>query len=87
MTTAVSCPSSGSGVCGNRGVCKTVAEIAASTITTTFTLAGYVYGTDPNAVATWDANMVQGCYCDKVHEKRGIDVRYKGHDCSRSECD
>lgn len=82
----MSCPGSDDSVCSRRGVCKTARELAALTPTTTlFGTMGFVYGVDPNAVATWDADMVQGCYCDKVHSHRSTSVRYTGYDCAKSE--
>jgi hypothetical protein len=35
---------------------------------------GVSYGSVPNALATWDALVVQGCACD---------VGWSGHDCAR----
>lgn len=82
----MSCPSSGDTECNGRGVCKTVRELAALTPTATlFGTMGFAYGSDPNAVATWDADMVQGCYCNKVHSHRSTSVRYMGYDCDKSE--
>uniref|UniRef100_K3WZS8 EGF-like domain-containing protein n=1 Tax=Globisporangium ultimum (strain ATCC 200006 / CBS 805.95 / DAOM BR144) TaxID=431595 RepID=K3WZS8_GLOUD len=82
----MSCPRNGDGVCSNRGVCRSARELAALTPTTSFTTAGFVYGSDPNLVATWDADMIQGCYCDKVHQHRGTEVRYTGYNCAKLPC-
>uniref|UniRef100_H3HBA6 EGF-like domain-containing protein n=1 Tax=Phytophthora ramorum TaxID=164328 RepID=H3HBA6_PHYRM len=83
-TCAVSCPTSNGAVCNNRGTCRTLRELAALTPTTSYTTAGFVYGSDPNALATWDADMVQGCYCDKVPLDRGKSVRYSGYSCAKT---
>ncbi|KAL4138227.1 hypothetical protein PRIC2_001734 [Phytophthora ramorum] len=82
----MSCPTSNGAVCNNRGTCRTLRELAALTPTTSYTTAGFVYGSDPNALATWDADMVQGCYCDKVPLDRGKSVRYSGYSCAKTPC-
>lgn len=82
----MSCPTSNGAVCSNRGTCRTLRELAALTPTSTFTAAGFVYGSDPNALSTWDADMSQGCYCDKVPLDRGKNVRYSGYSCSKTPC-
>ncbi|KAG6965948.1 hypothetical protein JG688_00006988 [Phytophthora aleatoria] len=46
----------------------------------------FEYGSDPNALSTWDADMVQGCYCDKVPLDRGKNVRYSGYSCAKTPC-
>ncbi|KAK1934620.1 Tenascin-X [Phytophthora citrophthora] len=73
-------------ICNNRGTCRTLRELAALTPTTSFTAAGFVYGSDPNALSTWDTDMAQGCYCDKVPLDRGKSVRYSGYSCSKIPC-
>ncbi|KAF1334202.1 hypothetical protein FI667_g1940, partial [Globisporangium splendens] len=83
---SVSCPRNGDGVCSNRRVCRSARELAALTPTTSFTTAGFVCGSDPNLVATWDADMTQGCYCDKVHQHRSTEVRYTGYNCAKFPC-
>ncbi|DAZ96526.1 TPA: hypothetical protein N0F65_008077, partial [Lagenidium giganteum] len=80
------CPGSDIGLCSGRGRCKTAKEIARLTLTDAFTPAGLQYGVDPNNPATWDADMVQGCYCDKVPARRGTGERYTGYDCSSAPC-
>ncbi|KAF1781237.1 EGF-like domain, extracellular [Phytophthora cactorum] len=80
----LSCPTSNEAVCNNRGTCRTLRELAALTPTATFTTAGFVYGSDPNALSTWDADMAQGCYCDKVPLDRGKNVRYSGYSCAKT---
>ncbi|ETO75683.1 hypothetical protein F444_08762 [Phytophthora nicotianae P1976] len=82
----MSCPTSNGAVCNNRGTCRTLRELAALTPTATFTAAGFVYGSDPNALSTWDADMAQGCYCDKVPLDRGKNVRYSGYSCAKTPC-
>lgn len=77
----VSCPSHNGAICNDRGTCRTLRELAALTPTSTFTTANFVYGVDPNALSTWDADMVQGCYCDKVSLDRGKNLRYGGYSC------
>ncbi|KAE9026716.1 hypothetical protein PR002_g10844 [Phytophthora rubi] len=82
----MSCPTSNGAACNNRGTCRSLRELAALTPTTLYTAAGFLYGSDPNALATWDADMVQGCYCDKVPLDRGKLVRYSGYSCSKIPC-
>lgn len=71
-------------MCSDRGQCRTARELAALTPTAAYGSAGYVYGADPNAVATWEADMVRGCYCDKLYQDRGASVRYSGYNCAAS---
>ncbi|KAJ8544558.1 hypothetical protein ON010_g11709 [Phytophthora cinnamomi] len=82
----LSCPISNAAVCSNRGTCRSLRELAALTPTALYTTAGFIYGSDPNALATWDADMVQGCYCDKVQLDSGKSVRYSGYSCSKIPC-
>ncbi|CEG43460.1 Teneurin-1 and related extracellular matrix proteins, contain EGF-like repeats [Plasmopara halstedii] len=82
----MSCPSRNGAICSDRGTCRTLRELAALTPTTTYTTAGFIYGVNPNAVSTWDADMIQGCYCDKVPLDRGKNVRYEGYSCSKTPC-
>jgi hypothetical protein len=71
-------------MCSDRGQCRTAREMAALTPTAAYGSAGYVYGVDPNAVATWEADMVRGCYCNKLYQDRGASVRYSGYNCAAS---
>lgn len=82
----MSCPTSNGAVCSSRGVCRSLRELAALTPTSTYTTAGFAYGSDPNSMATWEADMVHGCYCDKVTLDRGKAVRYSGYNCAKIPC-
>jgi len=70
--------------CNGQGDCMTLAEIAAT--------AGTTYGSDPNAMATWDAHKVTGCVCDAYKYAyegdgaRGDVPDYFGYDCSLRTC-
>jgi hypothetical protein len=70
-------------MCSGQGICRSAREIAALTQTSDFVNAGYSYGTDPNEISTWEADMIQGCWCNKFYDKRGKHLRYKGYDCSK----
>jgi hypothetical protein len=73
----VSCPVVDGAVCSGRGLCKTARDIARLTETTDFVRAGFDYGTDLNAFATWDADIMQGCWCNKVKLPSGLMVFWK----------
>ena len=49
------------------------------------------YGSDPNAVSTWDANRITACVCDSYDfsfepGNRGDVPDWIGHDCSLRTC-
>ena len=49
----------------------------------------YDYGVDPSVASTWDANMIQQCYCDRFDYLANDDDRlpaYAGLDCSARAC-
>lgn len=69
--------------CNEHGRCLTLAEIAS--------LHGRTYGTDPNAMETWDAHRVTACVCDTYDFSFGIGhdgnvTDWVGFDCSQRTC-
>lgn len=57
----MSCP--GDPTCNDHGQCLTMGELA-ELAHVNGDLGGFTYGATPNDPATWDYEMVQGCYCD-----------------------
>lgn len=71
--------------CSGNGQCKSMAQLAKLS-TTDGVANSFTYGLVPNKVATWDAEMLYGCYCDKAffwEPDRNQSVDYM---CSRRPC-
>ena len=61
----LSCPynSTDGAVCGNKGVCLSMSQWAAKSTNPQGTVLGLSYAGSTSA-ASWDAGVVQGCFCD-----------------------
>ncbi|KAF0692736.1 Aste57867_16194 [Aphanomyces stellatus] len=76
------------GNCNGHGTCKTMQQLAA-VATSNGNLLGVTYGLTPNNVPTWDATMIQGCFCSQ-HQYMGPYVSavddFMAYDCSARTC-
>lgn len=89
----MSCPGWENGdletVCSGHGRCLTMAEAADRALDSYGDPGGFTYGLDPSVPPTWDAHMIQQCYCDRFHYLVNEADRlpsYTGLDCSKREC-
>lgn len=74
----MTCPGSDSpyGACNGHGRCMSMSDLA-TYARTNGDVTPFVYGADPNNLATWDGPQVFGCFCDKG---------WTGYDCSQRKC-
>jgi hypothetical protein len=73
------------GMCSGNGLCKSMRQLAVvGTVNGDST--SVTYGATPNTVATWDADMIFACYCDKgfyLEPDRNSSIDFM---CSRRPC-
>ncbi|KAH9091667.1 hypothetical protein Ae201684P_011211 [Aphanomyces euteiches] len=73
-------------LCSQRGACKSLRQLAAAQEINGAPVPAVVYGSNPNAVATWDADSIFGCLCAKTTYVFGNAPRYSAFDCSDNPC-
>ncbi|KAF0690112.1 Aste57867_18506 [Aphanomyces stellatus] len=72
--------------CSKQGSCRSLREMAAYQEVNGVPSTAVVYGTNPNAVSTWDADRIFGCFCDMASYVFGQTPRYGAFDCSDMPC-
>ncbi|KAF0705314.1 hypothetical protein AaE_014574 [Aphanomyces astaci] len=78
----VTCPNQ----CSHRGKCASLRQLAALQEANGVILPPSVYGSNPNAISTWDADTIFGCQCGKALTLFGDAPRFTAYDCSELPC-
>ncbi|KAH9187062.1 hypothetical protein AeNC1_010961 [Aphanomyces euteiches] len=82
----MTCPGT-NGNCNGQGTCMTMQSLA-QMATVNGVVQGYTYGS-PSTPSTWDANKIQGCYCNQnayFGPYAATWTKYIGYDCSTRAC-
>ncbi|ETV88347.1 hypothetical protein, variant 1 [Aphanomyces astaci] len=72
--------------CSHRGKCASLRQLAARQEANGVILPPSVYGSNPNAISTWDADTIFGCQCGKALTLFGDAPRFTAYDCSELPC-